>query len=198
MIFTQILSVLATQLNAAVFIVLVILVGMFFLFYKFGGFVSKWTDRDNAIKDLQKKWDKSIPHLQTRMDLIFQKVYSDTVTKSESPVQLTEVGKDVSEALKAEDFIEKNKEVLVKLVDKEHPTSAYDLQKACFLVIEEHLVNLLDASGMKIAKDKSFQYSLPLDHTLEVFAVLLRNRLMKESGYKYGLESTDSNILSSS
>lgn len=133
------------------------------------------------------KWDDDIPKMKAsidltsqRMDMIFQKLYPHATVQISSPTKLTETGKVISKALHAEEFIERFYQTLSSSVKKSNPRNAYDLQQACFSVVAREIEGLLSEEQVEIAKDKSFEYGLPLDHTLAIFAVLLRDHLMKE------------------
>ena len=48
-----------------------------------------------------------------------------------------------------------------------------------------------------MAKDLSVEYGIPLSHTLSVFAVLLRDTIIKSKGWKLGdIDKNKSNKLS--
>ena len=93
MTFAVFLSHLAEQLNSAVFVLLLILGAVLWAVYKVGQIVANWNNRDNELTKLRADWNRDIPPLQAKMNLVFQKLCADTSVKAESPTRLTEVGR---------------------------------------------------------------------------------------------------------
>ena len=186
MTFAVFLSHLAEQLNSAVFVLLLILGAAFWVVYKIARLIAVWEDRDNELTKLRADWNRDIPPLQAKMNLVFQKLYADTSVKAESPTRLTEVGREIVRVLDAESVTETHLGKLRELVDQNAPETAYDLQQECFAVVDRHMPDLLDDAQLRIAKDQALKHGIPLDNALAVFGVLLRDRLAAEKGISLG------------
>ena len=185
------------DLNASVGVLLIILIGLGFLIYKFGIFKGKWDAKSEDLSLLKKQYDESFPFLKERINLIFQHTYPKAAIKTSSPAELTEIGKKIVDSLDAPKIIEKNKQNLESFIEEEKVDNAYDLQKSCFSVIEKNGEKLLNSQQLDMAKDLSVEYGIPLSHTLSVFAVLLRDTIIKSKGWKLGdIDKNKSNKLS--
>ena len=114
---------------------------------------------------------------------IFKILSSDTATKSLSPERLTKVGEEIADAIDANAILDKHHVALSALVNRDNPQTLYDLQQACFSVVDEHLPGMLTPKQLTIAKNKSYQHGIPLENALTVIAVLLRDFLIAEKGW---------------
>lgn len=90
-----------------------------------------------------------------------------------SPVQLTELGKEVSKSVRASAWAERK---APQLVDHMKDKTAYDVQKYCFEYLKKESV--LEPDDDKAAKECAFQHGIKLEQVLDVFAVELRDRLL--------------------
>lgn len=183
MTLASVIGSLVEQLNSAVFVLLVILGAVMWMIYKAGHIISRWTDRENSIKELRQDWNRDIPYLKVRLDILYQQNSAGSSLKSTSPINLTDVGKEISAALDAPGIVEKHAKTLRGLVDKANPQTAYDLQQECFAIVDKHLPALLTDEELKIAKGRALHYGTPLDNVLAVVGVLLRDKLLAERGW---------------
>ena len=152
--------------------------------HKITAITTKWAHRDSEITGLREDWNRDIPALRARVDLIYQGVFPEkAAVATRSPARLTGVGQDIAEALKAEDIVAQNVKELDRLIKQDKPDTVYDLQQACFSVVEKHLPKMLSTAQMRTAKDKALEHGIPLDIVLSVVAVLLRDMLIREQGW---------------
>ena len=185
-------------------VLLILLVVCFFVVWKVAKFLGRWESKGEDLALLKSKWETDIPAirgsiqlLKITMDDIAQKVNPNAVVSSSSPVNLTDIGKEIASDIKADNFIERNAQKLVALIEKQNPKNAYDVQQACFLIIDE-LEGLLSSAELEIAKKKSVENGMLLRHTLSIFAILLRDKVLENKGWsigdvdKYNPENKDS------
>ena len=166
--------------------------------HKITAITTKWAHRDSEITGLRADWNRDIPALiaqvnlinqeipalKTRMDSMYQHMFPKKVAvETKSPARLTDAGKEIAEALKAEEIVAQHAKELEQLVQQNKPDTVYDLQQVCFSVVEKHLPDMLSAAQMRIAKDTALNRGIPLDMVLSVVAVLLRDKLISEQGW---------------
>ena len=124
---------------------------------------------------------KSLDDIKESLQVIYTKIDPKrAVFQKKSPATLTAVGKKIAKTVEAEAIIEKNMQKLKHLVAEKKPTTNYDLEKACFYVVDYNMEKILNNKELIAMKDQSMTYGLPLSHTLTVFAILLRNKLEKQ------------------
>jgi len=180
---TDVLITLIKELNSSVFVLILILILAFWSYGKLMKFIAKWEHRDDDLSRIKDKLDNDIPYMKERINIMFQS-YSDSpsAVASKSPLTLTETGKAISEEIKAGEIIQQHFSALSALVKKCKPKHAYDYQKFSVEIVEKELVKMLDHGHLNKAKDQALKYGIPLDNALSVVAVLLRDRLLEESG----------------
>ena len=125
-----------------------------------------------------------IIEIKTKLNLILSKLISHSILKSTSPINLTDSGKRIAKMMKADNIINKNLKQFKKFIDKDDPKTPYDLQQTCFFVVDKNIKDILTTPEINIAKQESVKNGIPLDHTLSLFAILLRDKLLAEKGWK--------------
>ncbi len=185
---TLLLTKIIEQLNASVFVLIIILLVSLWGVYKTSRFLGKWQKKEVELKDLRETWNRDIPYIKERVDMLFQHLIANSAVKTLGFAGLSDAGKNIVVAINAEGILDKNKDCLKKLINKSSPSNAYDLQQICFRVVEEQIHNLLDARELEMAKAQALKYGIPLGNALSVVAILLRDCLIKEYGW------TDSDI----
>ncbi len=130
------------------------------------------------------KHGNDIIEIKTKLNLILSKLISHSILKSTSPINLTDSGKRIAKMMKADDIINKNLKQFKKFIDKDDPKTPYDLQQTCFFVVDKNIKDILTTPEINIAKQESVKNGIPLDHTLSLFAILLRDKLLAEKGWK--------------
>ena len=107
---------------------LILLVVCFFVVWKVAKFLGRWESKGEDLALLKSKWETDIPaikgsiqSMKLSLDDIAQKVNPNPVVSSSSPVNLTDIGKEIASDIKADNFIERNAKKLVALIDKQNP-----------------------------------------------------------------------------
>ena len=165
--------------GSALLILAVCLYVAFWGVFKITQFTTTWNIRNDDIKELRKDWNRDIPYLKQRIQILYEATERSTV-KTRSPLSFTDIGTKIAKELNAEDICQKHKSELITLVNKTKPLNAYDLQQSCVLVVEAHLADMLDEATLSKAKQIALKHGAPPDNVLAVVAVLLRDGLMKD------------------
>lgn len=108
--------------------------------------------------------------ITSKLDIKFNQVFFQT----NSPLSLTEIGKELLLKSGALDFMEKNKKDLIKEIINRDPKSAYDVQEICKQVIFEK-VNTDDFIPLK---DYIYEESLTLDILVISMGLYLRDKVL--------------------
>jgi hypothetical protein len=122
---------------------------------------------------------KDISFLKAMID-VFQSIPIKYVAKRESPVSLTDLGKEISEKLKAEEMVSKNwdkifNDLELNVGDK----NAYDIQKYC---LETSIINLskfINESDVDSIKMHAFNEGNPLAFYAPIFAIIIRDKYLE-------------------
>ena len=107
---------LIKQLNSAVFILIIILIVCIYLVWQVSKLVERWRLKSDDLSQLKNNWNKDIPDLKVKVDLIYNAVISGgTVFQKNSPAILTKMGKDIIEKVNAYKIIDDNIDKLKKI-----------------------------------------------------------------------------------
>lgn len=173
------LIALISQLNSSVFVLLLMLVLAFWGMFKVG----KWTERFDAhagrLKNVESVRDMVIA-IQTKVDLIWQNINPNAAVKSFSPATLTDIGKQISSNIQAEDIFSNHANKLIGMVETRNPKNAYDIQQTSFDVAKKDFVNLLNEDELKLVKDEAFKRGVLIEDIMAVFGIFLRDKILKE------------------
>ena len=110
--------------------------------------------------------------LSTKSPLLWEK----------SPLGLSDEGEEVAKKINADKVINDHWDNLCKLVYERNPTDAYEIQQACFFVTSSHMPSVLTKEELHKVREVAFQQGRSLELILNVFAILLRDKLLKEKG----------------
>lgn len=121
---------LLEQLNGAVFVLLGILILAFWCVYKiatlitiFNGFKEERTETKSDLSDIK----KDIAKTAATVGLLYQSHLS--TVKSQSPLSLTTVGKEISQALNLEAKVAVHWTEIKSKIEEQNPVNPYDIQK---------------------------------------------------------------------
>jgi hypothetical protein len=175
----QIIISLIGQLAPAVLILLLILAAI--AIWKISRFSKEWEIKSDDVTKLKDQWDANIPDLKSKVNLIYNIVTSDSkVFVKNSPAELTKIGEDLISQIDANKIINKNIIHLKELVYKKKPKNATDLQKECFSIIDKNMMSLLNDSQIDNMNKQADKYGLTIEKAMPIFAILLRDILLKE------------------
>ena len=97
--------------------------------------------------------------------------------KSSSPIQLTELGRSISDELHARDWVERIAPSLTERVKGKRP---FEIQNFCFDYVRDEFEP--DAAQLVRLQESAYDNAIDLDGVLDVFAIELRDRLLELAG----------------
>lgn len=97
--------------------------------------------------------------------------------KSGSPIQLTELGRSISDDLHARDWVERTAPSLTERVRGKQP---FEIQAFCFDYVKDEFEP--SATLLLRLQESAYDNSIDLDGVLDVLAVELRDRLLELAG----------------
>lgn len=142
---------------------------------KFGLKVGEWkgsVDTDmNAFKTFMQEIKDDIKTILLRLP---------APTRShESPIKLTDLGKQIVEDVRPERWIERYaQELLPETMDR----SLYQIQELAFSFADEKLNQKLDASFIKEIEDSAFRRGISVDEVMKALGVVLRDKIFQLKG----------------
>ena len=104
----------------------------------------------------------------------------DSVISASSPLNLTDLGKEISKNIGAEEILAKHWQRLEEIVLETEPPTTYHLQRECLNAVERHLEPLLSQQELEAVAAEAFKRGLPLSNVLGIIGILLRDKLIEE------------------
>jgi hypothetical protein len=189
---------LIEQLNSSIFILLAVLFAIGFLLWKTSAFMATWQHKQ---ADHEKKLDKvnetndkvialetnigksvefgeRIVRMETKLDLIFQKLTPNPFAQAQSPIALTKDGNEVAQKINVEATIARLYPNLIELVEKKSPQTAYDIQECAFAVTRDKLFSWLSEAELTALKNEAFNKGMPVDSFSIIYGIVLRDRIL--------------------
>lgn len=131
-----------------------------------------------AIKDEIKDLIKQAISIEVKLE---ERTYrgSERLLKRKSPVSLNESGEKLLHSSGGDEFVIKNLDELIKLIEAKNPQSAYDIQEYS----KTALKSLSSDARIIPLKDYAFKEGIELDDIITVMGVYLRDKALKRLGY---------------
>lgn len=176
-LFTQIIS----QLNSSVFVLLGILVMSGYVLFKLGKWKERFFNQDKRLEKVEAIHIKVV-ELSTKVDLIYNNTNPRALVASHSPASLTEFGREFANIIGAEAIFDKYCQALVQSINAKCPpgTNAYDIQANSIVVAKSELPNMLNADEVNKFKQAAFEKGILYDDIWPIFAVYLRDKILKD------------------
>jgi hypothetical protein len=180
-----ILSKLIDQLNSSVFILLAVLICTLWAIYKIGKWTERFRNHEEKITKVEGLADKVLV-MTTKVDLIYEHTLGPRrPVAAQSPISLTNIGREIAEKIKANTILEKCLPQLTSEVDAitpGNPGNAYDIQLAAMKVAKEKMLSCLNESELIAVKQEAYDRGLLVEDILAIFGVLLRDRILNNKG----------------
>ena len=172
---------LLEQLNSAVFVLVAILIIAFWAVYKLGGIVKLFSH----FQDKNKEIDGSIAAIKDTLSTInatTKLLYEEhlSTVKSHSLVSLTEKGKEVSQAVKAEEKVAQHWQEIKAKLEEKNPKNPYDIHVAALDIAKDCFDSLLSAEEKDEIKLYAYKIGMNLLEIYPIFGILLRDQYLKE------------------
>jgi hypothetical protein len=113
--------------------------------------------------------------------LYLRKITPENYFISESPIRLTEAGKQMLQDSGFPVFFEANKEHLIKLIKAQNPKSPFDVEEASKKIMLELPEN---TPRFESLKSFAFNNGVPIVKILLAYSIPLRDEAIKELGFQ--------------
>ncbi|MFW9882589.1 MAG: hypothetical protein ACFFG0_56730 [Candidatus Thorarchaeota archaeon] len=181
----DIILILIEQLNSSVIILLIILITIGWLLYKGGSLVTKFGVFDNEIKDIKKDVrdiKDNVSGIDATVKLLYQ-AYLGTV-KTKSPLHISPKGDKIVKDLSLSNKVDKYWDQIYKLLSVNSLNNPYDVQIASLEISQNKIKDILTENEINEIKIYAFNNGLNLLEIYPVIGVLIRDKALKEIGFK--------------
>lgn len=114
---------------------------------------------------------------------IMQRQTSDGYTQRNSPISLTEKGKEEVSRNNLDILVERNWDAIYRLMDKEvESKNPYDIQRYCLETAATEPEKLFADSDVALIKELAFKNGLALMTYTNILGVLIRDKYFKQKG----------------
>ena len=176
---------LIQQLNAAVFTLIVVLLVCFWLVYKAGGIVKTFSDYESDKTKIETKMDAMkdmLSNIRATTDLLYQAHL--TTVKASSPLNLTALGREISDALKIPEKVTSHWDAIGSEITKKNPQNPYDIQSVAMTIARNCFDSIFSEAERAEVKTYAFNRGMNLLEIYPIIGIEIRNRVLKERGYE--------------
>jgi hypothetical protein len=136
---------LIEQLNSSVFLLFLILIVMGYVLVKVTKYTTlialKFQTQDTHANDL-KTLSETVIKVQTTLELVYNNTNPRSTIRANSPISLTDIGKEVVAQINGQAILDKNFLKLKDFLSEEKMGNAYDIQTSCLNVVKAKLESL--------------------------------------------------------
>jgi len=136
---------------------------------------------------MQNKKLSTIDVLNGKFDVMMQTLQTMagnrewSITKTLSPISLTDYGKSLADELNMEHYILSNWKTISKYIeDNSESMNPYDIQQFCFNYVLLKTTDALSREGHDRVKLKAFTLGVPIFDLLQAAAIIIRDKFFKE------------------
>ena len=183
----EILLKLGEQLNSSVFVLLALLFVVVWCVYKLGILRERFSHHEKRLDKADESHDLLV-RMSAKLEYVYEFTNPRSIARSQSPLALTDLGRETSEAIQADSIYSRHCGVLLGNMESACPkgTNAYDIQLAARKIAENDFPNLLTANELNSLKQVAFEKGLVLEDMWLIFAIKLRDDVLKERGIPVG------------
>ncbi len=173
-------NTLIQQLNGSVIILAILLIAVLIITFKSGSWISSLQEWKKNVDKHDKKID-DLQKMSAKIDVIYQRVIPNFPIKSQSPISLTESGREIMKEIHAEKIFERILPTIQDEFKKEFSEkNAYDIQTRAMAYAEENIESKLTSEEIIKVKNAAFTRGLMKDDILAIFGLLLRDKTLKD------------------
>lgn len=145
-------------------------------------YTGKYIEKIHFLEKIHEKHDVKICELSNILAKLEGGIDRDRALfiKRESPLNLTEPGKEVLNKSGGKNFIDLNQEKLIESIKNRVPKTAYDVQEISKLVITE----CTNIDEFNVIKNYLYASGLDIELMIEMLSLYLRDLALKELGFK--------------
>lgn len=192
----DILREIITSPTGSFAFILSLIIGIGWVIIKAAKFETKWSERmqhsekkvdilDNNIQDMK----SDISYIKGMIGVILSNE-PNALTKSHSPISLTELGKKIATEMGIEQMIEKNWDKIYKCItDNAASKNAYDIQQYCIETASIHLEYFICDEDLSKIKDFAFKAGKNMAYYGSMIGVIIRDAYFKHENIN--LEEVD-------
>lgn len=117
------------------------------------------------------------------MSDIYKMNFPQSVAKSNSPISLTDIGKEVAIQLGADEVIAKNwDKIVIDIEQNVGNKNAYDIQQYCMETSMVELEKFLDPDTIDAIKNIAFKEGRPMAYYAPIFGIKIRDKYLTAKG----------------
>ena len=182
-------SILASEAGSFGFIFSIMLL-IAFVIFKIGQWYNKIQNTDSTIKELKDETKSnskilseisgSLQFLKDNIQSINNRLMSleNKFAKSQSPISLTEDGKNVANKLSLYSLVDKYLEKIEKYINK---NSAYDIQESSFNFVNNHFYSIITEEELQNIKNYAYNQGDNINDYDIIIAIIIRDKILEKS-----------------
>lgn len=144
----------------------------------------KYHDKINGIDVVNAKLDGVLQAIQLLSQVGSGK---NKVIQSNSPITLTDFGRNLAEELSMMKYINKNRGSISGYIEENSKSlNPYDIQQLCFNYVLTNPEDVLTHEGYEKVKYKAFDIGEPVISLMQAASILIRDRYFKEKDMTVG------------
>lgn len=177
----EILLKLVEQLNSSVFVLLGLLFLAFLAVYKIACMITKFTTFENNNEKTSNTLDSikdNVAKTNATVDLLYQAHLATLQTKS--PVNLSELGKEISNDLLLEEKVNSHWEQIKSKIMQNTSNNPYDIQTSALKVAQDCYDQFFTFEEKEEVKLYAFNKGTDLMQIYPIIGVIARDRILKE------------------
>lgn len=126
---------------------------------------------------------RDVSYLKGSIDII--KAGKDSVLQSQSPISLTDIGKNISTELGAQDIVISNWDKIYAVLEEEIcDKNAYDIQQYCIETAAVEPEKFLSQEDLAKVKRFAFEKGNSYQYYSGIFGILIRDKYLSMKGIK--------------
>jgi hypothetical protein len=180
---SQVFLELIHLLNGAVLTLTLVLLVMFWMLYKMGGLMATFKHVDNKHDKLDSHLDgirTDLSQIKGTVNILYES-HLKTVQKN-SPLSLTQIGKDVSLEIGADAKISSHWDKIKSELQKTKMDNPYDIQVATMEFSQRCFDTIFTPEEQTAIKVIAFNKGMNLLEIYPILGVIIRDRILKEKG----------------
>lgn len=176
---------LLQQLNGALFILVLVAIVCFWCVWKLSAVVTLFhgfTEERKETKEDLRQIRIDISKIEGTVHLLSTK-YLSTI-QSQSPLNLSEKGQEISRELQSEETIASHWESIRKQIEEKAPLNPYDIQTVSLDVARDCFETIFSEAEREKIKSYAFNKGMDLLEIFPILGIQIRNLYLKEKNIR--------------
>ena len=178
---------LIEQLNSAVFVLILVLLVTIWVVWKLSSVVTLfggYKEERKEVKDDLHQIRKDIAKIEGNVNFVFQKLNPSVQTQS--PLNLTDKGKNISRDLNIEAKIAVHWEMIKAKIESKSPANPYDIQNATMEIARDCFDSIFTDTERNDIKLYAYKQGLSLLEIVPIIGIQARDQYFKEKNIDVG------------